>query len=34
MEREKKGRTDMVIPFLETAVEIIDLAVVFGAVDV
>lgn len=34
MQRGKKGRTDMEIPFLETAVETIDLVVVFGVVDV
>lgn len=34
MERGKKGRTDTVIPFLETAVEIIYVVVSFGVVDV
>lgn len=33
-EREKKSRTDVVISFLETAVEIIDMVVVCGIVDV
>lgn len=30
----RKRRTDMIIPLLETAVEIVDLAVVFGVIDV
>ena len=33
-EGQKKSRTDMVIWFLETAVEIIDMVVVCGIVDV
>lgn len=33
-ERKKKSRTDVVISFLETAVEIIDMVVVCGIVDV
>lgn len=31
--RGVRGRTDMVIPFLEIVVEIVDLVVVFGIID-
>lgn len=32
--RGMRGRTDMVIPFLEIVVEIVDLVVVFEVIDV